>query len=191
VFDGIEAFCTAYDHTIHALGVIGTLLAVIISLVLVYRASIREKTRLVAKLSISTILHPTISPHPRFVVLSIKNTGNLPLQVLIGFFSWRVPFSGRQKVILPIDSTGIAGVVPQKTYPFEIKPRTSEAFYISEASEFVKQMNDFRKEQNCTGRFLFFLKRAVVSSADGQTFRAKGDRWITAAAGPPGVGLFS
>jgi len=101
--------------------------AVIISLVLVYRASIREKTRLVAKLSISTILHPTISPHPRFVVLSIKNTGNLPLQVLIGFFSWRVPFSGRQKVILPIDSTGIAGVVPQKTYPFEIKPRTSEA----------------------------------------------------------------
>jgi len=55
----------------------------------------------------------------------------------------------------------------------------------------VKQMNDFRKEQNCTGRFLFFLKRAVVSSADGQTFRAKGDRWITAAAGPPGVGLLA
>jgi hypothetical protein len=185
VIDGIEAFCSAHDHTIRAIGVIGTLSAVIISLVLAYRAAIREKTRLVATLYISTIFHPTISPKPRYVVVTITNTGNLPLQIPIGFFRWKVPLRRQQWVILPIDSAGIAGVVPQKTYPVEIKPRSRETFYMSEASAFVEQMGGIRKELNLIGRLLFFLKKAVVGSADGLTFRAKGGRWITAAAGRP------
>jgi hypothetical protein len=126
VLDAIEAFCAAYDHTIRAFGVICTLSAVIISLVLAYRAAIREKTRLVAKLQISMIFHPTISPKPRYVVVTITNTGNLALQVHVGFFRWKMPFRREQWVILPIDFEGIAGVVPQKTYPFEINPRAAQ-----------------------------------------------------------------
>jgi hypothetical protein len=110
-----------------AIGVIGTLSPVIVSLWLARRATIANRTWLVAKLWISTILHPTIAPHPRFVAVSITNIGDFPLQVSAGFFRWRVPFSRRQWVVVPIDSTGIAGVVPQKTYPFEIKPSSVPA----------------------------------------------------------------
>ena len=183
MLQSIEEFCKAHEHTISALEAFSTLLAVIVSLALAYRASLAEKTRLLAKLEIATILHPAVSPHPRFVVVSITNIGNLPLQVTLGFFRWRVPFARRQWVILPIDSTGVPGVVPQKVYPVEIKPRSSETFYMSEASAFLEQMQDIKKQQTIVGRCLFCFRRAVVGTADGRRFRPKGDRGIIAAAG--------
>jgi hypothetical protein len=84
--DDIEAFCTAHSHTISAIEALSTLLAVIISLTLAYRASLADKTNLKAGLEISTILHPSISPNPRFVVVSITNTGVFPPQIPVGFF---------------------------------------------------------------------------------------------------------
>jgi hypothetical protein len=54
---------------------------------------------------------------------------------------------------------------------------------MSEASAFFEQMGDIRKEQNYIGRCLFIFRKAVVASADGRTFRAKGDRGIMAISG--------
>jgi hypothetical protein len=168
VFDDIEEFCKAHEHTISAIEAISTLSAVIVSLVLAHRATIADRTRLVAQLQISTIFHPTISPKPRFVVVTITNTGNLPLQVPLGFFRWKVPFRGRQWLIMPIDFEGILGVVPQKTYPVEIKPRSSETFFMSEALAFLGQINGIREEQNFVGLFLFFLKNRSSAAPMGR-----------------------
>jgi hypothetical protein len=179
VLGGIEAFCATHEHTISALS------AVLVSLWLAHRATVADRTRLVPTLQVSTIFHPTRSPKPRFVVVSITNAGNLPLQISLGFFRWNVPLRRRQWLILPIDSAGIPGVLPQKTYPVEIKPRSSESFYLSEAGAFVQQMSGIKSEQNFVGRLLFFFKKAIVRSADGRKFRAKGDRGTTAAAAEP------
>jgi hypothetical protein len=90
-----------------------------------------------------------------------------------------VPFAGQQWVIMPLDLQGIAGVVPQKSYPVEIRPRSKETFYLSEASYFQQQMGEIKSQQNSIGRFLFYFKKAVIGSADGRRFRPKGDRGIT------------
>jgi hypothetical protein len=184
---GIEAFCAAHEHTISALEAISTFSAIVVSLWLAHRATVADRTRLVATLQIATLFHPMISPKPRFVVASITNAGNLPLQVPLGFFRWHVPTRRREWLILPVDSAGIPGVLPQKSYPFEIKPRTSETFYLSEVTAFLGQMSGIKSEQNFLGKKLFFFKKAVISSTDGRKFRAKGDRMITAAAAEPGA----
>ena len=181
----IEAFCTSYEHTIDAVGAISTLLAVVVSLFLAHRATISDNTKLVATLQISTVLHPAINPHPRFFVVSVTNTGKHPIQIPFDFFRWNVPLRRRQWVILPIDSTGIAGVIPEKTYPFEIKPRSRETFYMSEAGAFVDQMKGIKKEQGRLSHLLFFLKTASVRTTDGMTFRPKGDRTIAIEAAAP------
>jgi hypothetical protein len=174
MLEAIETFCTTHEHTISAIEAVSTLSAVIVSLILAHRTTIADRTCLVATVQISTVFRPTISPKPRFFVVTITNKGNLPLHIPFGFFSWRVPFSERKWVILPVDSAGILGVLPQKTYPFEIQPMRSQTFYLSEASAFLDQMKVIRKEQNWIGGLLFFLKGAAIASADGQTFRAKG-----------------
>lgn len=178
----IEAFCATHEHTISALEAISTLSAVVISLWLAHRATVADRTRLVATLQIATLFHPTISPKPRFVVASITNAGNLPLQVPLDFFRWHVPTRRQEWLILPVDSTGIPGVLPQKSYPYEIKPRTRETFYLSEVTAFVGQMCEIKSDQNFLSKKLFFFRKAMIRSTDGRKFRAKGDRMILAAA---------
>lgn len=181
MLDQIEAFCKMHEHTIGALEAVSTLCAVLVSLVLAHRATVADRTRLLAKLQISTLMHPSLSlPYPRYVVVTVTNIGNLPLKVSLGFFCWRVPFIRRKWVMLPVNSEGFLGVQP-KTYPVTIEPRSSDTFYISEASKFLKAVSGIKTEQNWISGRLFFLKKATVLSTDGHTFRAKGDRTITAA----------
>jgi len=85
-------------------------------------------------------------------------------------------------MFFPIDSRGVPGVLPQKNYPVEIKPRASETFYLSDAKDFGQQMTDIKNDQNFLGSSLFCLKKAIVVSADDWKFRARGDRGITAMA---------
>jgi len=185
MLSGIEAFCAAHEHTIGALESVSTFLAVAVSLWLAHRATVADRTQLKASLQVATLFHPTIKPSPRFVVVSVTNVGRTPLQVTLGFFRWSIPLRREQSLILPIDSAGLLGVIPQKTYPIEILPRTSETFYLSEASEFVKQMSGIKGEPGFLGRVAFFFKTATVRTSDGVKFRVKGDRTITWAASDP------
>jgi len=181
----IEAFCTAHEHTISALEAVSTFSAVVVSLWLSHRATVSDRTQLKANLQVATIFHPTIHPNPRFVVVSVINTGRTPLQIPLGFFRWSVPLRRNQSLIMPIDSAGIPGVLPQKHYLVEIKPRTSETFYLSEVGAFISQMSGIKGEPGFFGRVAFFFKKATVRSSDGVKFRVKGDRTITGAAADP------
>jgi hypothetical protein len=75
VLDRLEALLKAHEHIISAIEALSMLAAVIVSLTLAHRATIADRTRLLAVFQISTLAHPTFSPYPRFVVVSITNTG--------------------------------------------------------------------------------------------------------------------
>lgn len=175
---GIEAYCKAHQYTISALGAVSTFAAVVVSLWLAYRATVANRTRLMASFEVAALLHASLPERPTFVTVSIVNVGNLPLEVSVGFLRWKLRFFPDDRLILPIDLSGIRGVLPPKHYPVKIEPRSSETFYLSEASEFVKQMHGIKKEFRFLNRPLFYFRKAVVTTRDGAKFRVKGDRTI-------------
>ena len=96
MLETIEEFCKTHEHTIAAIEAISTLAAVIISLTLAHRATIANRTQLVARLMITTLSMPNspVQVGPKFIVASIRNIGILPCQIQLGFLCWKPPFRG-------------------------------------------------------------------------------------------------
>ncbi|WP_152982788.1 hypothetical protein [Acidiphilium sp. JA12-A1] len=174
----IEAYCQAHQYTISAFGSVSTFAAVVVSLWLARRADLANRTRLRASFEVSALIHELLPDRPTFVTVSIVNIGNLPLIVPVGFLRWRLRFSPMNKLLLPIDRQGIPGVLPAKNYPIKIEPRSSETFFISECSEFVKQMQEIKNEFRLLNGFFFYFRKAVVITQDGSSFRVEGDQGI-------------
>jgi hypothetical protein len=177
----IEQFATTYEHTIALLGVIGTLGAVVVSLVLATLAVRANRTRLRATADLIAILtHETVENPPSFLVVTITNRGKWPLRIPTAFFHWKTPLKREcMTVFPPFDCIGNAWIA-RKTYPVEIAPRSSETFFLSSKTTLQSEAKRMRAANNSfldrlRGRFI----RARVQTDDGMTFRvavAKGVR---------------
>src|SRR6266568_8419967 len=176
----VEEFCTNHQHTIAALGALGTLAAVIVSLGLAWRAARANRTRLRASVDMLLVMHSTVDPKspPRYVSVSITNTGNSALRLPFSFFSWKVPFNRDYWLVNPLDGYAGDAFIPQKRYPVEIQPRASETFYISDAQTFEEMRVKMRKETRGLAKLCIRFIRAVIRTDDGAIFAGTVSRGI-------------
>ena len=63
--------------------------------------------------------------------------------------------------------------VPQKSYPVEIKPRTSEKFFLNDMSTFYEGMAEILPKTNAIQRFRGRFLRSYVMTDDGRRFRVR------------------
>jgi hypothetical protein len=177
MFDTIEVFFRAHQYTTAALGVAATFSAVILSLVLALVSQRANRTRIKARASISVILHSTLEgkAKPTHVTVFVRNVGIMPVMIPFSFFHWRVPFGRAGWLVNPWDSQGDKWV-PKKTYPVEIKPRSSENFFLGEISVFRTELRNMFAGANFLQRLRFRFLRARVLTDDGRMFNVILDR---------------
>jgi hypothetical protein len=170
----LERFAEAHQHTISALEAISTFAAVVVSLALALLAHRSSRTRIKALVGISFIAHRALEgkPKPEYVTVTITNVGQMPVTIPLAFFSWKIPFHREYWLITPWDYAQHDPLVPQRTYPTEIKPRTSTTFFLSDLARFRTTMTEsFLGLKFLQWRFSFI--KAIVNTADGQLFTAK------------------
>ena len=177
MLSAIEIFFTAYQHTVAALAAMSTFAAVVVSLVVTYISQAANRTRIKASATIMFVMHSSLKgkPKPTYMTVSITNLGILPATVQFSFFYWRLPFAKGVMLITPLDSSG-DDWISKRTYPFEIKPRQSETFYLSEISVFRESISKNVSTSGFFRRLLFRFLHARVITADGRTFDVKMDR---------------
>ncbi len=175
MLNGLEEFCKNHQHTIAALGALSTLTAVVVSLMLAWRAGRVTRTRLKANVDTSFVAHSTIDPKnpPRYLTVSITNTGLGALRVPFSFFRWKVPFSRSFWLVNPLDGYGKDNLIPQKRYPVEIQPRASETFYVSDLQTFIEMSEKMQNETRGVPRFCLRHIKAVIRTDDGLVFKAR------------------
>jgi hypothetical protein len=173
-----EDFSRTHQHTIAALEAISTFAAVVVSLALSMSALRANRTRVKAYASINVILHSTLEgkPRPTYVVVYVRNIGILPVMIPFSFFSWKVSFGRGVWTVNPWDYVQTDEWIAQKKYPFEIKPRGSETFFLAEISEFRRTIREVFAGANFLRRCRFFYIGARVTTDDGKTFIVKIDR---------------
>jgi hypothetical protein len=138
MLNALEELLKEHQHTIAALGALSTFAAVVVSLMLAWRAGRAAQTRLTASVRLSVIMHSTLDPKnpPRYITVSITNTRNMPLRVPLSFLSWKIPLRRGVWIVNPLDGYATDPLIPQKRYPVEIAPRASETFYVSDLKTF-------------------------------------------------------
>jgi|SRR5262249_155049 len=174
MFDGFEEFFEAHDATIRALGVLGTFLAIVVSLGLGLVSQRANRTRIKAHAGIAIIAHSTFvgKDMPTYLVIDVRNVGILPVTIPFPFFHWKVPFG--RTLVLAVSFDQGEPWIPQKKYPVEIPARSAETFYVADESMFRTTIRDivgFNFIDRC--RFLFLSAWMVTS--DGRTFKVKLD----------------
>src|SRR5438270_12731441 len=97
-----------------------------------------NRTRVKAFATIRAISHSTLEgePKPRYITVDITNVGVLPISIPLSFFYWRLPLSRTTAVVMPWDYIQHDQWIPQKIYPFEVKPRTASTFFLNAMSSF-------------------------------------------------------
>ena len=87
--------------------------------------------RIKARAAVSVIVHSTLEgkPKPRYITVEITNVGLMPVTIPLSFFHWKMPFKRGYWMINPWDYSQHDPWVPQRIYPFEIKPRGSATFF--------------------------------------------------------------
>lgn len=164
----MEAFFESYGHTFSALGAIGTLLAVIISLYFGYRAMKSNDAKITAYISISILTTPNT---PKYIVVTIRNTGLMPVSIPFSFLNFRLPFSSAAFLITPLDFYSADINISQKSYPCKIEPKHSEMFFVSTTDLFFRNGgNPF--EMKISYWLLNFI-RAEIHISDGSIFKVK------------------
>ena len=132
----LEHFSERHQHTIAALGVVGTFTAVFISLLIALLAQRSSRTRVKAKVGFTYLVEQQLqSPH--YITVTITNIGQFPATIPMPFLSWKVPFYSDYLEIVPLDYAQHHRWVRERSYPTEIKPRASETFFLSELADFV------------------------------------------------------
>jgi hypothetical protein len=100
------------------------------------------------------------------------------VQIPFAFFGWRLPFSRDGWTVNPWDYSASDEWVPQKKYPFEVKLRGSEIFFIAEKSVFQTAMVEIFKSLDWSQRLRARWLHAVAITDDGKIFRVKLDQTI-------------
>lgn len=176
----LEKFFQAHQYTAVAFGVVANFCAVAVALTVAIMSQRANRTRITALLYVSKMHHSILEgqPKPTYVTVLIRNKGPLPVQIPFSFFGWRLPFTRDGWRVNPWDYSASDEWVPQKKYPFEIKLRGSEIFFIAEKSVFQKSMIEIFKSLNWSQRLRARWLRAVAITDDGKIFRVKLDQTI-------------
>ena len=166
----IEEFFKAHQHTIAAIAAAGTVGAVVTSLWLAWRARRADRTQLKAHADIVPSFDGQTTQ--KFLKVSIANIGKFPQYISSAFFYWKVPFRGEVTNVWPVDLLGNP-FIPSKNYPFEISPRASANFYISDLPTLEREAKRMRGADTFADQVRFRFIRAFVRTDDGETFRVK------------------
>lgn len=175
VLDAFEQLCKEHEKTIAFVEAFSTLAAVIVSLGLASLASRAHKPRLKAWVDINRMVHSTIPPETRlrYLTATITNTGIVSLRVPVAFFNWQLPGQRNKTVwVNPLDAFGDERV-PQRTYPFEVLPKTSHPFIVSDITTFQENFAEMLRAQNYIKRILYRFVFVTIVTDDGTRFRAK------------------
>jgi hypothetical protein len=172
VFD-LEEFSKAHEHTIVTLEAVSTFAAVVISLCFAIVAQRTNRTRVHATVSVNVIDHSTLSgkTKPRYIFVNVRNAGIMPVHIPLSFFHWTLPLQQETLMVLPHDYSQADPWVPQKQYPVEIKPRSSEGFFLTEIEMFRDQMRKNLSEANFLDRCRWRFLRARLITDDDKMFR--------------------
>lgn len=178
MFQELEQFFNAHQHTVAALEAGSTFAAVLVALVLSLVSQRANRTRIKASAASTIIMHETIQApdYPGYVTVDITNNGILPVMIPLAFFHWRVPFKRGVWLVTPMDYSQGDPWVPQKRYPVEIAARSSQVFYLSGIETFRAECRAKFVGDNFLDRCLFRFLRARVRTDDGKLFNVKIDR---------------
>ena len=152
------------------LSALGTLAAVVTSLVLAYLAWRADRIRLRAYADAG--IFPGSDKHgvTRCLRVTIANVEKSPFRVRDSCFYWRMPFS-RHRVQMPIpDSLFFA---ERERYPLLVAPRTSDNIWPTYWGAFEQMVEKMRKAPTFADRIRFRFIKAFVRTDDGYTFRVK------------------
>jgi hypothetical protein len=177
MFAELEDFFKAHEHTVAALEAVSTLAVVVVSVTLALLAQRANRTKIKAFVSMSVMLHSTLEgkPKPTYVTVFIRNVGVMPVMIPFSFFHWKAPFKAGGWTVNPWDYSAGDEWVPQKRYPIEIKPRSSETFFLAEKSVFRSTMLEMLSGANFIDRCRFRFLRARVVTDDNKLFDVKTD----------------
>jgi hypothetical protein len=101
-------------------------------------ALLSDRTRIRAWVKVSFIVHQTLEgkPKPEYLTVTLTNIGLMPANISMGFFQWKLPFHREYWLITPWDYARHDPWVPQRVYPTEIKPRSSQTFFLQDIATF-------------------------------------------------------
>lgn len=156
----MEEFFKGYQHTFSALGAVGTLLAVIVSLYFGYKALKTQKTQIKANLGIYNIT----GTDKQYLAINIRNVGLIPCTIPCFFFCFKVPFCGTSFALNTLDSLGEDININIKKYPYKIEAKQSELFVLSYIDAVILK--------NINERLINFI-RAEIYTDDGSAFKVK------------------
>jgi len=177
MFQKLETFFKAHEHTMAALEAVSTFAAVVVALVLSLVSQRENRTRIKAVVSATIIMHESVeaADYPSYVSVEITNKGILPVMIPLSFFHWRVPFKRGVWLVMPMDYSQGDPWVPQRLYPAEIAPRSAKIFYLSGLETFRNECRDKFIGSSFLDRFRFRFLRARVRTDDGKLFNVKID----------------
>ena len=169
----VEDFLKAHRYTIAALGVLGTFTAVVVALFNSVAALRASRTNLRARASINVIYHSSLQgkEQPKYLVVSIRNLGIMPVHIPMGFFHWKLPLKRGLHEALPLDYSAVDEWAPQRKYPVEIKACGSDIFFLSDISMFREYaLKDFVGATFWSRLHSRFIS-AFVFTDDGKVFK--------------------
>lgn len=174
----VNALLGHYSHLVSAIESISTLLAVIVSLTFAVAAKRANNTRLKAWVEIERVHHSTIDPtnRPVYLTAMVRNIGIMPLRLPFAFFSWKLPvLKNAIWTANPLDAYSGDRWIPQKTYPVEILPRTTQRLFISDMATFSREFPflDIVQRYGFLGRILCPSIKAIIYTDDGSRCKAK------------------
>lgn len=169
MFDNIEKLAAAHEHTISALEAISTFAAVVVSLALSLLASRANLTKLKASASMMVVMHHSLEAQekPSYLTVNILNTGIMPLRIPLSFCHIKIPFKNGVFIINPLDYAAIDEWIPQKTYPVEVQPKSSQTFYLATEEQFRENIVEMRENLNKLQRIYSRFWRFRVVTDDG------------------------
>ena len=109
----MEEFFKNWQFTSSALSAIGTILAVIVSIYLAYRATRNQRSQIRASIRRYAIAG-AITNSPTYITANITNIGLIPIRIGFSFCHIRRPFKKSGWLMLPLDGFNEDKNIPQK-----------------------------------------------------------------------------
>ena len=153
----IDGVLGRYPHIIAALEAIGTVAAVIVSLVLAFASRRAHRTPLRAEVTTLQLFVTDTLPsgRPGYTSVSVTNTGILALRIPFAFFYWKIPLYRTAFLVKTLDHYPGNPDFRQRSYPVEIQPNTTETFSISTTDRTAGNLKDIYQQSSALKRFLF------------------------------------
>jgi len=167
----IEEFAKSYQYTILMFGVLGTLGAVVVSLL----ANRANRTKIKASVDIGILFGKCARGYRkhRYLMIVITNLGQLPVSIPEDFFEMCLLLGRKRMWLVTADENPEADYIPRAEYPVDIQPRKSARFILCRSDRFAGMCLDFIGGN----RFIRWVRlhhlRIYVKTADGIRAKAR------------------